>query len=101
MNAAIKTQILFVLEDDNELMTAALAPESDLDEENKQMNRELIKQHEQIIDRVGKGEPLTQLDLQLIRDANEIYVNDEINLGGHHQQAVILDSWLMKQMEVE
>ena len=41
MNPAIKEQILFVLEDDNELMSTAL--HGDLDEQNKKMNRELIK----------------------------------------------------------
>ena len=39
MNRQIRKQIQLVLEDDNEVMTAAL--DSDLDDENKRMNREL------------------------------------------------------------
>lgn len=98
MNRTIRRQIVFVLEDDNEVMTAALDHDSDLDEENKQMNRQLIKQHEAIIDKVEKGEALTRLDLQLIRDANEIHLNDECNFNGRHKQAVKLDKWLDKMM---
>lgn len=92
MNKQIKNQIIFALEDDNELMTAAL--DSDLDEKNKKMNRALIKKHDQIIEKVNKGKKLSMLDLQLIKDANEIDVNDEINLREHHKQAVKLDGWL-------
>ena len=94
MNKAIKEQILFVLEDDNEVMFAALDPDSDLDEDNKQMNRELIKEHNQIIKKVERDERLTQHPLQLIRDANEIHVNDTANLAGHHERAIELDHWL-------
>lgn len=100
MNEAIRKQIVFVLEDDNEVMTAALDPDSDLDKENKQMNRELIKKHEAIIDKVEKGKQLTQVDLQLIRDANEIHLNDEDNLNGHHKQAVKLNDWLDRITEL-
>lgn len=88
------------MEDDNEIMEAAMAPDSDLDDENKQMNRELIKQHKVIIAKVEKDEPLTQLDLQLIRDANEIHLNDEADLNGRHKQAVKLDKWLDKMTEM-
>ena len=98
MNEAIRKQIIFVLEDDNEVMTAAL--DSDLDKENKQMNRELIKKHEVIIAKVEKGKQLTQLDLQLIRNANEIHLNDEDNLNGHHKQAVKLNDWLDRITEL-
>jgi len=94
MDKKIREQIIFVLEDDNEVMTTAVEPHSDLDEDNKQMNRELIKEHEAIIEKVEKGELLTQLELHLIRDANEIHLNDENNLNGHHKQAVELDNWL-------
>jgi hypothetical protein len=94
MNKRIKDQIIFVLEDDNEVMRAALEPSSDLADEDKRMNRELIKKHEAIIEKVEKGQTLTQEDLQLIRDANEIHLNDEINLSGHYKQAVKLDKWL-------
>ena len=92
MTKAIREQILFVLEDDNEVMRAAL--DSDLDKENKEMNRALIKEHERIIKKVEAGEQLTELDLTLIRDANEIHLNDQENLAGHHRQAVVLDEWL-------
>lgn len=43
MSKKIKEQMIFVLEDDNELMRAALDPDSDLDEENKQMCRRPYK----------------------------------------------------------
>lgn len=93
----IKYQIIFVLEDDNEVMAAALAADSGLDKENKQMNRDLIKTHEAIIAKVDKGRQLAREDLQLIRDANEIHLNDEVNLNGRHKQAVELDKWLDSQ----
>ena len=75
-------------------MTAALASDSDMDAENKQMNRELIRKHEAIIVKVEKGKWPTQAELQLIRDANEIHLNDEDNLNGRHAQAVKLNDWL-------
>ena len=98
MDKETKKQILFVLEDDNEVMAAAL--DSNLDEENKQMNRELIKKHEAIITKVEKNEKLTQEDLLLIRDANEIHLNDEADVQEHHQQAVALNEWLDKITEL-
>jgi len=94
MNKKIEKQIVFVLEDDNELMQAALRPESDLDARNKQLNRELIKTHEKILDKLDKGATLSQEDLQLVRDANEIHLNDECNYNGRHKEAVELDKWL-------
>lgn len=92
MKKAIKEQILFVLEDDNEVMRAAL--DSDLDEENKEMNRELIKEHERIIKKVEAGEGLEPRELQLVRDANQVHLNDRENVAGRHTQAVMLDEWL-------
>ena len=97
MDEETKKQIIFVLEDDNELMAAALDPDSGLDEENKQMNRDLIKGHEAIIDKVEKGRHLVQEDLRLIWDANEIHLNDEDNINGRHKQAIELDKWLDSQ----
>jgi len=94
MNKKIKEQILFALEDDNELMTAALDDDSGLDEENKRLNRLLIKKHNKIIDKVNNEKKLTKEDLQLIRYANEIDMNDEIDIREHHKQAVELDKWL-------
>jgi hypothetical protein len=99
MNPAIREQIRFVLEDDNELMRAALDPDSDLDEDNKQMNRKLIKEHERILAKLDSGRRLTKIDLQLIRDANEIHRNDEANLNGRHRQAVALDRWLQARLK--
>ena len=96
----IKEQIRFVLEDDNELMQAALRPGSDLDSRNKQLNRELIKRHDKILAKLDKSEMLSQEDLQLVRDANEIHLNDEENLNGRHKEAVELDSWLDLRMEL-
>ena len=94
MDDGIREQTRFVLEDDNELMRAALRPRSDLDARNKQMNRELIRRHEKILAKLDKGELLSQEDMQLVRDANEIHLNDEDNLNGRHKEAVELDNWL-------
>lgn len=94
MNEKIKKQIVFMLEDDNEVMTAALDPNSDLDKEDKDMNGALIKKHEKIIAKVNRAEELTKEDLDLIRDANEIHLNDEDNIAGHHKEAVVLNEWL-------
>jgi len=98
MDEEIKKQILFVLEDDNEVMTAAL--NSDLSKKNKQMNRQLIKEHQAIIAKVERGKLPTQADLQLIRDANEIHLNDADNLNGHHAEAVELNNWLDNMTEL-
>jgi len=87
----LKDMAIFVLEDDNSVMTSALDPDSDLDEENKEMNRELIEDHRKIINKLENDEELTKDDLILIQDANEIHVNDEINLNEHHEQAVKLE----------
>jgi hypothetical protein len=64
------------------------------------MNRELIQQHEKIIDKINKGQELTGRDLDLIRDANEIHLNDVDNLSGHHKEAVALNEWLDKMTEL-
>jgi len=96
----IKETIRFVLEDDNEGMQAALDPDSDLDEENKQMNRELIQRHKQILAKLDRGEALSQEDLVLVREANEIHVNDGLDLGGHHKEALVLDEWLDNLIEL-
>jgi len=98
MNPAIKEQIRFVLEDDDELMSAAL--QGDLDEENKQLNRELIQRHNQILAKLDRDELPHQEDLQLVRDANEIHLNDTDNLNGRHVQAVELDRWLDNMTEL-
>jgi hypothetical protein len=98
VNKSIKDQIIFALADDNELMTAAL--NGDLDEENKQMNRELIQRHEEILAKLDRGEMLNQEDLVLVRDANEIHANDGLNLNGRHQEAMALEDWLDHMMEL-
>ena len=97
MNKAIKEQVVFVLEDDCEIMAAAL--DSNLDEENKEMNRELIVEHKKIVEKVERGQDLTQKDLVLIRDANQIHLNDEDGINGHHEQAVVLNKWLETMMK--
>jgi len=101
MEEKLKRHILFVLSDDNEVMLSALEPGSGLDEENKQMNRELIKKHEDIIKKVKDNQLPSQQDLQLIRDANEIHLNDTANISGHHANAVELDNWLDLITELE
>jgi len=100
MNENTKEQIRLVLEDDNDVMQAALAPDSDLDPENRQMNRELIKRHEVILAKLDRDEIPSQEELQLIRDANEIHLNDSDNLSGHYEQAVELARWLDTMMEL-
>jgi len=100
MNTAIKEHFRFVLEDDNELMSAALDKYSDLDDENKRMNRELIKKHEQILAKLDKNKQLSQEDFQLVRDANQIHLNDAEELYGHHKQATELESWLDNMIEL-
>jgi len=92
MEKEIKEQIIFVLEDDNEVMTSALSPDSGLDTENKLMNTELIKKHEAIINKVKKNRPLAQEHLQLVRGANEIHLNDIIKKHLHedsHTPAIV------------
>jgi hypothetical protein len=98
MDKGIKEQVRFALEDDNELMSAAL--NGDLDEQNKQMNRELIKRHKQILVKLEKSEQLSQKDLQLVRDANEIHFNDKANLNGRHEEAMKLNDWLDNMTEM-
>jgi hypothetical protein len=93
----IKKHIIYVLEDDNEIMTNAL--DSDLDKENKKMNRLLIKKHLKIINKIKHKNKLERQDLQLIDDANEIFVNDGINGTGFHRQALELDKWLEKEFK--
>ena len=99
MNRVMEKHIRFVLEDDSEVMSAAIT--GDLDEENKRMNQALIKRHETILAKLDNGQTFSQEDLQLIRDANEIHVNDGANLNGHHRQAVKLDRWLDHRMELD
>lgn len=94
MNEEMKEQIQFALDDDDERMQAALGAGSDLDDENKQMSRELIRRHEEILMKLDLGDPLSQEDLQLIRDANEIHVNDTEDLNGRHREAIVLEDWL-------
>ena len=76
MDDQIRETVRFVLADDDEGMQAALEPDSDLDPENKQLNRELIQRHEQILAKLNRDELLSQEDLVLVREANEIHVND-------------------------
>ena len=100
MDEEIRRQIVFVLDDDNEVMTAGLDKDSGLSRENRRMNRELIKKHEAILARIENADRLNQEDLALIRDANEIHLNDENDLQGHHRQAVVLNEWLDQRIEM-
>lgn len=95
MDPAIKEQILFVLDDDNEVMASAL--DSDLDQENKRMNRRLIARHNRITAKVEKGQELSWDELLLVEDANEIHLNDRGNLNGRHEQAKMLAAWIKEQ----
>jgi len=98
LDKEIERHVRFVLEDDNEVMAVASEPGSDLDDENKRMNIELIRQHEKILDRIDRGKRLTKRDVELIRDANEIHLNDEDNVAGHHREAVALNEWLEQRI---
>ena len=100
MDEKIKQQIVFVLDDDNEVMTAGRDKDSGLSRENRQMNRELIKKHEAILAKIEKADRLIQEDFVLIRDANEIHLNDEDDLQGRHRQAVALNEWLEQRIEM-
>jgi hypothetical protein len=100
MDEEIKRQIIFVLDDDNEVMTAGLDRGSGLSRENRRMNRELIKRHEAVLAKIENADRLDQEDLALIRDANEIHLNDEDDLQGHHRQAVALNEWLDQRIEM-
>jgi hypothetical protein len=77
MDEQIKQQIRFVL-----------------DTENRRLNRQLIDRHEQILAKLDRNEALSQEDLVLVREANEIHVNDSLDLGSHHQEALALEEWL-------
>ena len=99
MDEKIKEQVAFVLKDDCEIMTAALDPDSGLDAKNKEMNRMLIAEHEKILEKVNREEELTMKDLVLIRDANEIHLNDVADFNGHYKQAVVLNEWLETMMK--
>jgi hypothetical protein len=100
MDEEIKRQIIFVLDDDNEVMTAGLDRGSGLSRENRRMNRELIKRHEAVLAKIENADRLDQEDFVLIRDANEIHLNDEDDLQGHHRQAVALNEWLDQRIEM-
>ena len=93
--------IRIVLDESNEGMQVALAPDSDLDPKNKQMNRELIERHEQILAKLDRDEDLNEEDLALVRDATEIHMNDALNLNGHHREALALEDWLYKVTEID
>ncbi len=99
MNRVIEKYIQFVIENDNEVTLAILT--SDLAEENKKMSRGPITRHEGILAKLDNGQAFTQEELQLIRDANRIHLNDSDNLDGYHEQAVELDCWLDGMMELD
>lgn len=101
MNDQIRETIRFVLHDDNEGMRAALCPDSDLDPENKQMNQEVTQRHKQILAKLDNDEALSQEELVLIREANEIHMNDTLDLNGHHKEGLALEEWLANMIELD
>lgn len=80
------------LEDDVEVMTSAL--DSDLDAENKRLNSLLIKKQKEVIKKIKTGKTLSKDDKKIIKDANEIHVNDESDFCGFHNDALDLDVYL-------
>jgi len=85
MKPAVKKQIRFMLEQENRVMSDAL------DIENKQMIQNIIQRNKDVLTRLDKN-CLTQEDLQLIRDANDICLNDHENLADHYEQIRDADS---------
>ncbi|MDO8303280.1 MAG: hypothetical protein Q7T18_08565 [Sedimentisphaerales bacterium] len=98
VNEQIKKQIIFALEDDNEVMSSII--NSDLHEVDKQMSRQLIKQHKAIINKIEKGQHLTQEELQLVWDANTIHAYNAADYNEHYLAAVALNDWLDTMMKV-
>ena len=43
----------------------------------------------------------SQDDLVLIRDANEIHMNDTLDLNGHHKEGLALEEWLANMIELD
>jgi hypothetical protein len=99
MNRAIEKYIRFVIENGNEVMLATLS--SDLAEANEETRQGSINRHEEVLAKLDNGQALSQEDLQLIRDANSIHLNDSDNLDGYHEQAVELDCWLDGMTELD
>ena len=60
---------------------------------------EVIRRHEQVLEKLDADEALTQADLVLIRDANEIHLNDTLDLAGHHKEVIALEEWLASKIE--
>jgi len=66
----------FVAEDDIEVMSSALHPSSDLDRENKRMNRVAIKRLRRSVDKIDINKPLNKTEINQLREANEIHLSD-------------------------
>lgn len=98
MKENIREMAIIVLEEDNEVMSSALEDE-DFDKENKKLNRLLIKDHNKILDKLRSNKKLSKKDMRLIADANEIYLNDTINITEFHKEAVKLDRWLSREIK--
>jgi len=94
-----KKHATFILEDDNEVMTSALDDDSGLDEENKSMNRDLIKKHQEIMQKIDLGDNLTKEDIILLRDANEMDLNDTDNIREHHKESIEFGKWLEEELK--
>lgn len=92
MIEVLEETAIFVLEDDIEGMTSAL--DSDLDAENKRLNQLLIKKQKDVIAKIKTGQKLTKEDMNIIKDANEIHINDTCDFAEHHVDALKLDMHL-------
>ena len=66
----------------------------------KQIRLVLGDDNEGILAKLDTGEWLSPEDLQLIRDANKIHVNEATNLNGRQEEAVSLENWLEQRMEL-
>lgn len=100
MDKQIIEQIRFVLGEGRGRMQAAIGSQGDLDAESRQRGQEPTARGQEILARLDRGEQLGQEDFELIRDANEIHVNDVENRNGHHGEAMALADWLDQMMEV-
>jgi len=89
MKPAIKKHIRVILEEENRVMSDALNNNT----ANKQIIQNMLQRNKDVLTRLDK-DCLSQEDLQLIRDANDIYLNDHESLADHYEEIVGLDRWL-------
>lgn len=72
---SLKVFAKFVAEDDIEVMSSALHPSSDLDRENKRMNRVAIKRLRKSVDKIDINKPLNKTEINQLIEANEIHLS--------------------------